>query len=125
MKKTLLTVLLALCLLAPAAFAESSPTEASCAGNDYTLTAVLTSSGMRAALTFSFRNTGSGSAALLVRSIALDGECTDTAFRLEAAAGRTAEHRCVWQNKQYTFTGFFLSSFPLIFITAGKKAASL
>ena len=74
MKKTLLTVLLALCLLAPAAFAESSPTDASCAGKDYTLTAVLTSSGMRAALTFSFRNTGPGSAALLVRSIALDGE---------------------------------------------------
>ncbi len=99
MKKTLLTVLLALCLLAPAAFAESSPTEASCAGEDYTLTAVLTSSGMRAALTFSFRNTGSGNATLLVRSIALDGECTDTSFLLEAAAGRTAEHRCVWQKE--------------------------
>ena len=97
MKQACLTILLALALLPAAVFAESTPTTASCAGEDYSLTAVLTSSGMRAALTFSFRNTGRDSMTLLVHNVALDGECTNTAFQLEAAAGRTADHRCVWQ----------------------------
>ena len=97
MKQACLTILLALALLPATVFAESTPTTASCAGEDYSLTAVLTSSGMRAALTFSFRNTGRDSMTLLVHNVALDGECTNTAFQLEAAAGRTADHRCVWQ----------------------------
>lgn len=98
-KKNCVMFLLALSLLTAAAFADSGQTTASCAGDDYSLTASLTSSGLRAALSFSFRNSGTGSAGLLIHNIALDGECTDTAFSLEAAPGRTAEHRCIWQKE--------------------------
>ena len=90
LKKTCVMILLALTLLAASASADSGLPTASCAGDDYTLTASLTSSGMRAALSFTFRNSGTGSARLLIRNIALDGECTDTAFSLEAAPGETA-----------------------------------
>ena len=99
LKKTCVMILLALALLAAAASADSGLPTAVCAGDDYTLTASLSSSGLRAALSFTFRNSGTGSARLLIHNIALDGECTDTAFSLEAAPGQTAEHRCIWQKE--------------------------
>ena len=99
LRKTVWAVLLSLFLLAPAAYAEQGPAEASCAGDGYTLTASLTSSGMRAALTFDFGNQGADEAVLTVHSVALDGECTDTAFRLTAAPGKTVSRRCVWQKE--------------------------
>lgn len=99
MKQKCLLILLALCLLLPAARAEDTPTAADCAGTDYTVNAVLTSSGLRAALTVTFKNTGKDVAVLLVRNVALDGECTDTSFTLEAAPGRTARKRVLWQKE--------------------------